>query len=93
MMDLIELSREITKLRSSDQYFVTLKMRSNRKARNTDNPKDPPFTLDQTTSNIEPEMTIQSKRLKEDSKYILGPNAYILTNISLINNPRNTNSA
>ena len=48
---------------------------------------------DQTTSKIEPLMTTQSKRLNEDSKYILGPKAYILISISDINRPRNINSA
>lgn len=93
MIDLIELSSDITRFRRDDQYFVTLNIRSKRRALNTDKPNDPPLTADQTTSNIEPEMTTQSKRLKADSKYILGPRAYILMNISNINNPRNTNSA
>lgn len=68
MMDLMELSNEMTRFRSEDQYLVTLKMRSRRNARNTDNPKDPPFTSDQITSKIEPLMTTQSKRLNDDSK-------------------------
>lgn len=68
MIDLIELSREMTRFLSEDQYFVTLKMRSRRKARSTESPKDPPLTSDQITSNIEPDITTQSKRLKADSK-------------------------
>lgn len=68
MMDLIELSRDITRLRSEDQYLVTLKIRNNRRARNTDNPKDPPFTSDHITSKIDPDITTQSKRLNADSK-------------------------
>lgn len=93
MIDLIELSRDITKLRKDDQYFVTLNIRSNRRALNTDKPNDPPFTADHTTSKIEPEITTQSKRLNADSKYILGPRAYILMNISIMKSPKNTNSA
>lgn len=93
MMDLIELSNEITKFLRDDQYLVTLKILSKRKARRTERPKEPPFTSDHITSNIEPDMTTQSKRLNDDSKYILGPNAYIFMNISIMNKPRNTNSA
>lgn len=92
-MERIEFKSDITRFRSSDQYFVTLNMRSRRKALNTDRPNDPPFTSDQITSKIEPEMTTQSKRLNEDSKYILGPSAYIFTNISVMNKPRKTYSA
>jgi len=68
MMDLIEFNREMTRLRSDDQYLVTLKMRSNRRARSTDRPNEPPLTSDQITSNIEPLMTTQSNRLNDDSK-------------------------
>lgn len=68
MMDRMELSKEMTRLRRDDQYLVTLNIRSNLRARNTDNPKEPPFTSDQITSKIEPVMTTQSKRLKADSK-------------------------
>lgn len=93
MIDLIELSSEMTRFLNDDQYFVTLKMRSRRKARSTDRPNDPPFTSDHITSNIEPDITTQSKRLKADSKYILGPKAYILINISIMKRPRNTYSA
>lgn len=93
MMDLIELSREMTRLRRDDQYFVTLNILRSLRALNTDSPNDPPFTADQITSNIDPDMTTQSKRLKADSKYILGPKAYIFMNISDMNRPKNTNSA
>lgn len=93
MMDRIEFNSEITKFLSDDQYLVTLKIRNRRRARNTDKPKEPPFTSDQITSKIEPLMTTQSKRLKDDSKYIRGPKAYILMNISDMNRPRNTYSA
>ena len=92
IIDLIELSNDITRFLKDDQYLVTLKIRRRRKARRTEKPNDPPLTCDQMTSNIDPQMTTQSKRLNEDSKYILGPSAYILTNISIINSPRNTYS-
>jgi hypothetical protein len=67
MMDLIELSKEITRFRSEDQYTVTLNIRSSLKALNTDKPKEPAFGLkcDQITSKTLPEITMQSKRLKE----------------------------
>lgn len=93
MMDLIELSNEMTRFLSDDQYLVTLNILSKRNARNTESPKEPPFTSDHITSKIEPEMTTQSNLLNDDSKYILGPRAYIFINISIINKPRNTNSA
>lgn len=92
MMDLIELSNEITRFLNEDQYLVTLKMRRSRKALSTDNPNEPPLSSDQITSKIDPLMTTQSKRLNDDSKYIRGPSAYILINISHMNNPRNTYS-
>lgn len=68
MMDLIELSSEMTRFLNEDQYFVTLKMRSSRKALSTDKPNEPPFSSDQITSKMDPLMTTQSKRLNEDSK-------------------------
>lgn len=68
MMERIELSSDMTKLRSDDQYFVTLNIRNSLNALSTDKPNDPPFTSDQTTSKIEPDMTTQSKRLNADSK-------------------------
>lgn len=68
MIDLIELSRDITRLRKEDQYFVTLNILRSRRALSTDKPKEPPLTLDHITSKIEPVMTTQSKRLKADSK-------------------------
>lgn len=68
MMDRIELSSEMTRFLSEDQYLVTLKMRRSRRARSTDSPNEPPFTADQITSKMEPVMTTQSKRLKADSK-------------------------
>lgn len=92
IMDLIELSNDITRFLNDDQYLVTLKIRRRRRARRTEKPNEPPLICDQTTSNIDPQMTTQSKRLNEDSKYIRGPSAYILTNISIINSPRNTYS-
>ncbi|KAL3280078.1 hypothetical protein HHI36_017584 [Cryptolaemus montrouzieri] len=92
-MDLIELSSEMTRLRRDDQYLVTLKIRSSLNARSTENPKEPPLNSDHITSNMEPDITTQSNRLKADSKYILGPRAYILTNISVKNKPKNTSSA
>lgn len=93
IIDLIEFSNDITRFRSDDQYLVTLKMRNRRSARNTDNPNEPPFQCVQMISNSEPKMTTQSKRLKADSKYFRGPNAYILIHISIINNAKNTYSA
>lgn len=68
IIDRIELSSEITRFRSDDQYLVTLKMRSSRNALSTDRPKEPPFTSDQITSKIDPLITTQSNRLNEDSK-------------------------
>lgn len=68
MMDLIELSREITRFLSDDQYLVTLNILKSLSALNTDNPNDPPLTSDHMTSNMDPDMTTQSKRLKADSK-------------------------
>jgi hypothetical protein len=93
MMDLIELSNDITRFLSDAQYFVTLKMRSSLKALSTERPNDPDLSSDQTTSKIEPLMTTQSNLLNEDSKYILGPSAYIFTNISSMNSPKKTYSA
>ena len=93
MIERMEFSSDITKLRNDDQYLVTLNILSNLKALNTDRPNDPPFTSDQTTSNIDPLITTQSKRLKDDSKYIRGPSAYILIHISIINIHKNTYSA
>ena len=94
MMERIEASSEMTRLRSDDQYLciryvilinwiwidqcwpvsstmctrhcidqwmvnylVTLKILSRRKARSTEKPNEPPFTSDQITSNILPNMT------------------------------------
>ena len=76
-------------------YTVTLKIRSKRNARRTDSPKDPDLGLKwvQTTSKTLAEMTRQSKRLNDDSKYILGPRAHIRNSISKINSPRKKNSA
>ncbi|TMW46699.1 hypothetical protein DOY81_008219 [Sarcophaga bullata] len=93
MMDLIEFNNEITRFRNDDQYLVTLNIRSKRKALKTDKPNEPPLTSDHITSNIEPLMTTQSKRLNDDSKYILGLIAYILINISDMKRPKNTYSA
>lgn len=92
MMLRIEFSSDITRFLKLDQYLVTLKIRSRRRARRTENPKEPDLTADQMTSNIEPDMTTQSKRLKLDSKYIRGPRAYIFITISDMKSPRNTNS-
>ena len=51
-------------------YFVTLNTRRRRRARNAESPKDPArsLMLTQTTSTMDPMMTIQSNRLKEDEK-------------------------
>lgn len=47
-------------------YFVTLNMRSNRKALRTENPNEPCLQWDQITSNMDPNITMQSKRLNAD---------------------------
>lgn len=64
----IELSSEITRFLRLAQYLVTLKILKSLRARRTDRPKEPDLTADQITSNIDPEMTTQSNRLKLDSK-------------------------
>lgn len=69
----IEFNKDITKFRSDDQYEVILKIRSKRSARNTDNPNEPPRKCVQIISNTEPNITMQSKRLKDDSKYLRRP--------------------
>lgn len=89
IMDLIEFRSDITRFLNDDQYFVTLKILKRRKARRTESPNDPPLTSDQITSKIDPLITTQSKRLNDDSKYILGPRAYIFINISHMKRPRN----
>lgn len=63
-------------------------MRKSRKARKTDKPNEVCLKCDQTISNNEPNITMQSKRLNDDSKYFEGPSAYILRHISDINSPR-----
>ena len=70
MMDLIELKSEITKFLREDQYFVTLNILNNLNALKTDRPNDPARAtmLVQQTSNTLAKMTMQSNRLKEDSK-------------------------
>ena len=75
-------------------YFVTLKIRKSLRALNTDKPKEPAFGLkcDHITSKTLPEITMQSKRLNEAWKYILGPKAHILKNISKMNKQRKTYS-
>lgn len=68
MMDRMELSNEMTRFLNDDQYLVTLKIRNNLNARRTDKPNEPPFTSDHMTSKMDPLMTTQSNRLKDDSK-------------------------
>lgn len=92
MMLRIELSSDITRFLRLFQYLVTLNILRSLRARRTERPKEPDFNADQITSKIEPKMTMQSKRLKLDSKYVRGPSAYILMNISIMKRPRNTNS-
>lgn len=46
MMDRMELSKEMTRLRREDQYLVTLKMRSKRSARRTERPKEPAWATE-----------------------------------------------
>lgn len=81
---------ELKRLRT---YFVTLNILSSLRALRTDSPNDPDLRLCQITSKIDPLITTQSKRLKADSKYIRGPNAYILMNISIIKSPKKPHSA
>lgn len=64
----IELSKEITRFLKLAQYFVTLNILNKRNARRTERPNEPDLTADHITSNIEPQITTQSKRLKLDSK-------------------------
>lgn len=73
MMERIEFSNEITRFRSEDQYAVILKIRSNRNARKTDKPNESVVYDVQMISNSDAAMTIQSKRLKADTKYFCGP--------------------
>lgn len=69
MMDLMELNNEITRFLKDDQYFVTLNILSRRRALRTERPnEDSGLNADHTTSNMDPEITTVSKRLKEDSK-------------------------
>lgn len=72
---------------------MTLNILNNLKALNTDRPKDSDLNADHMTSNMEPEITTQSNRLNDDSKYCLGPKAYNFIIISDMNRPRNINSA
>jgi hypothetical protein len=68
-MDFMELSRETTRFLRGAQYFVTLKIRSSRRARSTLIPKDVPgFMVAQITSKMLPTITTQSKQLKEEWK-------------------------
>lgn len=75
-------------------YFVTLKTLNNRKALKADRPKLPArsWKFTQNTSKTDPVMTIESNRLKEDAKKVMGPRAYIRINISKMKAPRNMNS-
>lgn len=73
-------------------YLVTLNIRNSRRALSTENPKEPPLKNDHMTSNMEPTMTTQSKRLNAESKYIRMPSAYILMNISAMKSTRKTYS-
>lgn len=75
IIDRIEFNNEITRFRSDDQYAVILNIRKRRNARNTEKPNEPPLKCVQMISNNEPNITIQSKRLNADSKYLCGPNA------------------
>lgn len=93
IIERIEFNNEMTRFLSDAQYLVTLNILNSLNALSTEKPKEPPFTADHTTSNIEPDITTQSNRLNDDSKYIRGPSAYTFMNISVINKPRNTNSA
>lgn len=48
-------------------------MRKSRNARNTEKPNESPLKYDQIISNSEPNITMQSNRLNDDSKYFDGP--------------------
>ena len=52
MMDRMELSKEMTRLRREDQYLVTLKMRSKRSARRTERPKEPAWATEKKALNM-----------------------------------------
>lgn len=73
MIERIEFNSEITKFLNDDQYAVILKMRSKRNARSTDNPNESVLKCVHTISNNDPKITMQSKRLNDDSKYLWGP--------------------
>ena len=70
MIERMELKRDITRFLKEDQYLVTLKILNSLKALNTERPKDPAKAtiLVQQTSKTLAKMTIQSNRLKDDSK-------------------------
>ena len=68
MMERIDASNDITRLRNEDQYLVTLNIRSKRRARSTEKPNEPPLISVHSTSNIEPRITIQSNRLNAELK-------------------------
>ena len=70
MMDRMELKSEITKFLKEDQYFVTLNILNNLNALKTDSPNDPARAtmFVQHTSKTLAKITMQSNRLKEDSK-------------------------
>jgi hypothetical protein len=86
--------------------LVILNIRNSRSTRNTDTPNEPPVKKPYTTSHelaaitciphtvFHPRqlctLTMQSNRLNDDLKYMLGPSANILLDISAINNSRNT---
>ena len=68
----LSFHQEVSLLTSSDNsnYFVTLKTRSRRRALSAERPKDPALSLmlTQTISPMEPRITMQSNRLKEEEK-------------------------
>lgn len=72
-IDRIEFSNEITRFLNDDQYAVILNMRNKRSARSTDNPNESVVKYVHTISKSDPNITIQSKRLNADSKYLCGP--------------------
>jgi hypothetical protein len=61
IIDLIDANKEMTKFLSDDQYFVTLNIRSRRRARRTENPKDPPLIADHNTSKTLPVITFMNE--------------------------------
>ena len=65
-----DILADLTAARKTDNYLVTLNTRSSLRALKAERPKEPALSLmlTQTISPIEPRITMQSKRLKEEEK-------------------------